>query len=151
MRDKRYFIGEVSKESNVPQKTIRYYEGMGLLEPPPRTEGNYRLYNEEAVERLRFIKRAQRLGLSLSEIKSIMRCSKEGLRPCCDLVRNLFTGKIKEFEAKIKELQRMRNELNTLLAQWIPLKEARKGRYTVCPQIEREPRLLKRKKGGDKQ
>lgn len=134
----RFQIGEVSGETGFSIDTIRYYEKEGLLEKPPRSEGGFRLYGREAVEKLRFIKKARALGLTLDEIKGIMRCSQEGLGPCCDLVRRLFTKKVGEFEAKIKELQRMKRDLESLLSEWIRPREARKRSYAVCPQIERE-------------
>jgi DNA-binding transcriptional MerR regulator len=136
MERKGYLIGEVGRGSGVPVKTIRYYEEMGLLSPPLRTESNYRLYGRETVEKLKFIKKAQKLGLTLSEIKGIIRCSKEGLKPCCRLVRQLFTKKIQALEVNIKELQRMRKELQTLLSGWIPSEKAKKCTFAVCPQIE---------------
>ena len=140
MERKGYLISEVSRESHVPKKTVRYYEEIGLLSPPVRTGGNYRLYGRETIEKLKFIKKAQELGLTLSEIKGIIQCSNEGLKPCCKLVRQLFTKKIQALEANIKEMQGMRKELKMLLSQWIPLEKAKKGSFAVCPQIEREPR-----------
>ncbi|MFN3466323.1 MAG: MerR family DNA-binding protein, partial [Candidatus Brocadiales bacterium] len=106
---------------------------------PVRTESGYRLYGQETIGKLKFIKKAHGLGLTLSEIKGIIQCSKEGLGPCCKLVRRLFTQKIQALEANIKEMQRMQKELKTLLEQWIPLEKAKKGSFAVCPQIEREP------------
>ncbi|MBI4430989.1 MAG: heavy metal-responsive transcriptional regulator [Candidatus Omnitrophica bacterium] len=130
-------IGEAAKATDTSIDTIRYYEKLGLLEKPARSMGGFRLYPKEAIEKLRFIKKAQALGLTLKEINGIMRCSQEGLKPCCDLVRKLFTKKIDEFGSKIKELQRMKKDLEALLSEWIGPKEAKKRPYTVCPQIER--------------
>ena len=140
----QYQIGEVAKASETSIDTIRYYEKLGLLEKPIRSEGGFRLYLKEIVERLRFIKRAQVLGFTLGEINGIMQCSKEGLKPCCDLVKKLFTKKIAEFETKIHELERMKMDLKTLLSEWVSLKEAKKRSYAVCPQIEREPKKKRR-------
>lgn len=148
MERKGYLIGEVSRESYVPRKTVRYYEEIGLLSPPVRTGANYRLYGKEAIEKLKFIKKAQGLGLTLSEIKGIIQCSKEGLKPCCNLVRQLFTKKIKTLETNIKEMQRMQRELKTLLSRWIPLEKAKTCSFAVCPQIERKPKA-KKEKGGE--
>lgn len=66
-------IGELAKAAEVPAKTIRYYEDIGLLPHPPRTEGGYRRYGPEAADRLRFIRKAQALGLTLSEIRELGR------------------------------------------------------------------------------
>src|SRR3989338_8111688 len=130
----------VSSQTAFSIDTIRYYEKLGLVEKPLRSEGGFRLYPQEAVEKLRFIKKAQGLGLTLKEIKGIMQCSKEGLKPCCDLVRKLFTRKIEEFTAKIGELQTTKRGLEALLSEWVSPKEARKRSFVVCPQIEREPK-----------
>lgn len=146
MERKGYLIGEVSKESRVPRKTVRYYEEIGLLSPPVRTGSNYRLYGLETIEKLKFIKKAQGLGLTLSEIKGIIQGSEEGLGPCCKLVRQLFTKKIQALESNIKEMQRMQRELKMLLSQWIPVEKAKKGSFAVCPQIEREPRSKRKRR-----
>jgi DNA-binding transcriptional MerR regulator len=146
MERKGYLIGTVSKESGVPRKTVRYYEEIGLLSPPFRTDGNYRLYGQETIEKLNFIKKAQSLGLTLAEIKGIIQCSKEGLGPCCKLVRQLFTKKIQVLEANIKDMQRMRKELKVMLSRWIPEEQARKCSFTVCPQIERKPKIKRERR-----
>jgi len=144
-QDRLLQIGEVARESGTPVDTIRYYEKTGLIEKPSRSEGGFRKYAGESVEKLRFIRKAQSLGFSLREIKGIIQCSQEGLKPCCNLVRKLFTGKILEFEGKIKELDRMKRELESLLSDWVSPKEAKKKSYAVCPQIEREPKKQRRK------
>jgi len=144
-QDRLLRIGEVARESGTPVDTIRYYEKTGLIEKPSRSEGGFRKYAGESVEKLRFIRKAQSLGFSLREIKGIIQCSQEGLKPCCNLVRKLFTGKILEFEGKIKELDRMKRELESLLSDWVSPKEAKKKSYAVCPQIEREPKKQRRK------
>jgi DNA-binding transcriptional MerR regulator len=133
-------IGEVARASDTSVDTVRYYEKIRLLEKPGRSSGGYRLYSKAAIDKLRFIKKAQSLGLVLSEIKSIMQCSEEGLKPCCDLVRKLFSKKITEFESKIRELERMKRDLEALLAGWINPREVKKSSYVVCPQIEKEPK-----------
>ncbi|MBI4395122.1 MAG: MerR family transcriptional regulator [Candidatus Omnitrophica bacterium] len=143
-KDDRFQIGEVAEQTNTSVDTIRYYEKLGLFEKPIRSEGGFRLYPKEFIEKLRFIKKAQSLGLTLKEIEQIICCSKEGLNPCCNLVRKLFTAKIEEFGSKIKELQKMKKGLEMLLSEWVSPKEAKKHSYAVCPQIERE--LKKRRR-----
>jgi len=143
MRHNGLFIGELSKQTGIPIKTVRYYEEFGLLSKPKRTESGYRLYTQEDVEKLKFIKKAQSFGLKLSEIHSIISCSKEGLEPCCDLVRDLFNKKIKEFEDKIRELTATRNRLKERLKVWVKPRQAKKAKFAVCPQIEDERREKK--------
>jgi DNA-binding transcriptional MerR regulator len=88
-------IGSVAKDSGLPIKTIRYYDELGLLKTFGRTEGNYRLFDSDVFGRLRFIKRAQSLGLSLLEIKEFLEVHDQGDLPC-DHIKvklQLFSGK----------------------------------------------------------
>jgi len=142
-----YQIGEVARDSDVSVHTIRYYEKLGLLGKAARSGGGFRLYSKTTIERLRFIKKAQDFGFTLAEIKQIMRESDKGLGKCCDYVGKLFRNKLDELEARVKELNRMRAGLERLLRGWIPLEEATKKGYTICPQIEHAPKSRKVKKG----
>jgi len=138
-------IGDLARNTETSVHTIRYYEKEHLLEKSQRSDGGFRLYSNEAIERLKFIRKAQQFGLSLSEIKKIIQCSQEGLKPCCSLVKKLFEEKIQEFEEKIAELTQMKANLEKLLSEWIPLTEAKRRSYAVCPQIEKEPKVKKRR------
>jgi DNA-binding transcriptional MerR regulator len=80
-------IGELSTRSQVPIKTIRYYEEIGLLLMPDRTEGHFRLFPSETIQRLLFIKRLQMLSLSLQEVKDCL-CSSLGKTECCCTSKN---------------------------------------------------------------
>lgn len=133
-----YQIGQAAKESGCSIDTIRYYEKEGLLKEAARTEGGFRKYARNAIERIRFIKKAQSFGLTLSEIKAIMRESEKGLESCCNHVSKVLSRKLVELEAKIKELQTTRKQLHSLMESWIPLRKARKESFVVCPQIETE-------------
>jgi DNA-binding transcriptional MerR regulator len=108
-------IGLVAKESNVPIKTIRYYEELGLLKASGRTEGGYRLFTSDVFTRLNFIKRAQKLGLSLSEIKEFLDVHDGGHLPC-DRVKIKLNEKIVEIEQQIEQLQILKQELKGLLS-----------------------------------
>ncbi len=119
-------IGQVAQKSGISIDAIRYYEKEGLLREPSRSQGGFRLYSAESVDQLVFIQKAQALGLTLKEIKSIMCCGDKGLEPCCDLTVGLFTKKIDEFEAKIKELQAMKKKLKTVLGGWVKQKAVKK-------------------------
>src|ERR1700676_3131198 len=65
-------IGAAAKATGIPAKTIRYYERVGLLEKPPRSEGNYRVYGDRDVATLRFVQRARQLGFSIKEIAGLV-------------------------------------------------------------------------------
>jgi len=128
------FIGEMSKKANIPVKTIRYYEEFGLLVKPKRTLSKYRVYNEKDLEKLIFIKKSKDLGLTLAEIKKIIKRSSSGVEATCCLVHEFFEQKILQCESKIKELKETKDRLSERLHHWINPKQA-KG-FVICPQIE---------------
>lgn len=112
-------IGQIAKRSKASIHTIRYYEKLGLLVGPSRSEGGYRLYGQETVERLLFIQKAKDFGLTLEEIKKITCCGDKGLGPCCDMTVKLFSRKAQELEGKIKELNRTKRKVRGLLSGWV--------------------------------
>ena len=85
--DRGMRIGKVAELTGLTTQAIRYYKRVGLLPEPGRSHTAYRVYGSEIVGRLGFIKQARRLGLSLNEIKQILRMSRAGQAPCCQ-VRN---------------------------------------------------------------
>lgn len=104
------FIGELAKRLGVNPKTIRYYEGLGLLSEPRRSESGYRLYAEDDAERLRFILGAKALGLSLHDIKEIVEAWGVGEAPC-DHVSHLLDARLAELDRRIAELVDFRDNL----------------------------------------
>ncbi len=110
-------IGEVSKRSGVGVEALRFYEKGGLLDRPSRTYGGYRVYGEEVLERLTFIKRAQALGFSLDEIKRIIADARKGESPC-DEVREIVRRRMAELDERMRELRRHRKELKSTLEEW---------------------------------
>lgn len=140
MNMEKIYIGRLSKLTGISTKTIRYYEDFGLLKRPARAVSNYRLYGQSDIEKLLFIKKAKELGLTLTEIKKIIRCSEKGLHICCAFVKDVFTQKVKEYEAKINELHKLRNKLKEKLKNWIKPHRVRKRDYSICPQIEKNGR-----------
>jgi MerR family transcriptional regulator, copper efflux regulator len=76
-QEKPKLIGAIASESGIPIKTIRYYDDLGLLKTNGRIEGGYRIFDSDVFVRLKFIKRAQNLGLSLSEIKEFLRSGRQ--------------------------------------------------------------------------
>jgi len=130
-------IGELAKAAEVPAKTIRYYEDIGLLPQAPRTDGGFRRYGPEAVGQLRFIRKAQALGLSLAEIKELAEIRAGGNLPCVHL-RSLLEAKITELGERIREMGALREEMRKTLENWNgQLQEGRNA--VVCPHIERRP------------
>lgn len=126
-------IGEVAKASGLPIKTIRYYDDLGLLKTSGRTESNYRLFGREVLGRLRFIKRAQSLGLSLIEIKEFLAVHDQGNLPCSH-IREKLEDKVTEIEQQIQQLQILKQELGGLLSGWQAMPTV--SAETICPILE---------------
>lgn len=108
-------IGKVAKLADVSIDTIRYYERHGLLSPVQKSGTGYRLYNEEAVRRLHFIKHAQHCSLSLAEIRQLLDLKRQD-DSCCEDVRRLVVQKKLQLEHKIKSLKAMSQALSELIA-----------------------------------
>jgi DNA-binding transcriptional MerR regulator len=125
-------IGEVSKQSGVGIEALRFYEKQGLLNHATRTRSGYRLYSEEALERLEFIKRAQVLGFSLAEIAYIIKEKESGKSPCAE-VREIVRSRLEELDERMKEMRRYRKELAEALESWDEAQEIEGG---VCGLIE---------------
>jgi len=107
-------IGEVARQAGVGVETVRFYERQGLLEEPQRRASGYRQYDDEAVAVLRFIRRAKELGFTLKEIKGLLGLRLDASATKAE-VRQQAKAKVAEIEAKIADLQRMRNALNKLV------------------------------------
>ena len=107
-------IGKLALATDVTSDAIRYYEKEGLLTPTTKTGAGYRLYNEDAVRRLRFIKQAQHCGFSLSEIRELLTL-KNSDAACCKDVRSVAIDKKLQLAHKIKALQIMSQALTELI------------------------------------
>jgi len=110
-------IGEVAKATGIGIEALRFYEKSGLLDRPARTESGYRVYDNDVLVRLDFIKRAQMLGFSLDEIKSIIADKRAGQSPCAE-VREIVRRKLVELDERMREMKRYRKELAAALAEW---------------------------------
>ena len=106
-------IGKLSKQADVSIDSIRFYERRGLLAQPARTESNYRVYPIVAASRLRFIKKAQKLGFSLGEIQELLDLSHDPAASKADVKRKT-TEKIAAIKHKIQDLDRMLKALEQL-------------------------------------
>lgn len=107
-----YRIGEIAQQLGVSVETLRYYEKRRLLKAPPRTEGGFRLYSDDAVQRVRFIKQAQSLGLTLEDVQQLLAGHQR--RPqaaSCRKVRDLLTRRIEDIDTRLSELRAFRRTL----------------------------------------
>jgi len=110
-----YTIGKLAQKVEVTTDTVRYYEKEGLLAPARKTDTGYRVFDEDAVRRLRFIKQAQQCGFSLGEIGELL-ALKNSDAACCQDVRGVAIAKKLQLEHKIKALQLMSQALTELIA-----------------------------------
>jgi DNA-binding transcriptional MerR regulator len=128
-------IRELSRRTGVPSKTIRYYEDIGLLAPAQRAENGYRLYGEADADRLRFIKNARALDFSLHEIAQILSARDRNNPPCTHVVE-LLRDHVSQIDARIRELQALRDELTHLYDEGKDLPEDIQMRTCVCHLIQ---------------
>src|ERR671918_1692948 len=128
-------IGDLADRAGVRPHTIRYYEREGLLPAPRRTSGQYRDYGPEALEDLRFIRKAQTIGLSLGEVREVMEIASGGRAPC-DHVRAILTTRLTEVEERLRELRILRSTLRAALERLDRAPEPREA--CRCAVIEAE-------------
>jgi MerR family transcriptional regulator, copper efflux regulator len=132
-QEKPKLIGAIANVSGIPIKTIRYYDELGLLKTNGRTEGGYRLFDSDVFVRLKFIKRAKNLGLSLSEIKKFLEVYDKNELPC-DQIKVKLEEKLIAIEEQIQQLQILKQELKGLLSGWEKIPEHPEDK--ICPIIE---------------
>lgn len=133
-------IGQVAKQANVNVQTLRYYERRRILRPAARRESGYRVYNETAIQTVRFIKHAQQLGFSLDDIQVLL-----GLRASnksqCSTVREKAEETLHSIEERIGQLESMRRSLKSLIRSCVqgktqehcPILKNFEGRAEVKP------------------
>lgn len=107
-------VGEVSRKLGINPQTLYFYERIGLIPPPQRTEAGYRLFSQEDVDRLAFINHTKAMGLSLDDIREIL-AAKDGASPACQTVHDCLLKKARAIEETIQQLQVLREELLPLI------------------------------------
>ena len=140
----RLTIGALAKQAGVPTSTVRYYERRGLLRPEGRSEGNYRLYGEEAMDRLRFVRSAQAVGFTLSDISALLQFRDGDTAPCKE-VQDLITVRLDQVVEQIDHLKLVER----MLGKWRTVcREAeRSGRCGVLEGLAAETKKSPRKSG----
>ena len=112
----RLTIGELARATGTNVETVRYYERIGVLSPPPRSPGGFRLYGTEDVARLAFVRGARELGVSLEAVRELVGLADDPDRPC-DEVDEIARVHLADVEQKIAQLAALRAELKRLLMQ----------------------------------
>lgn len=124
-------IGELADAGGVTSQAVRFYERKGLLPEAERGANGYRVYDQSALTRLRFINVAQAAGLSLSEIRSIIDLRDDGTVPCAH-VATLIDSKLADVRARIRHLTALQAELEDLLERGRLLDPADCGNDDIC-------------------
>jgi DNA-binding transcriptional MerR regulator len=127
--DRLLAIGALSRESGVKVPTIRYYEQVGLLPPPPRTASQRRVYDDGAVRRVRFIRHARELGFEIEDIRTLLAMSAKP-QASCDQADSIARRHLGQVERRIAQLGALREELQRMIA------ECDRGRVSDCRVIE---------------
>ncbi len=114
----RFTIGKLAKTSGIAPSAIRYYERAGLIVPLARTEGNYRVYCDESLRRLKFIQAAKIAGFTLEDICKLILIREESCSPCNE-VQKLVADRRDELERKLAQLQSAKEILDDYMGQCV--------------------------------
>ncbi len=125
----RLQIGELARRTGCNIDTIRYYEKIGVLGSPVRTEGGFRVYRTDDVRRLSFIRRARELGFPLEEVRAMLPLSDERAQPCVE-VQQIAVGHLADVRSKIADLRAMEAALEILI------EKCDQGLSGPCPLVE---------------
>ena len=122
-------IGPLSRQTGCHIETIRYYERIGIMPPPPRTEGGHRLYREEHLKRLTFIRRSRELGFTLEDVRNLLSLV-DGDDFTCDEVKTMTLEHAGDVRRKIADLRKMERVLKDMVSQ------CDRGDVPDCPVID---------------
>ncbi|MBF6571297.1 MAG: heavy metal-responsive transcriptional regulator [Candidatus Binataceae bacterium] len=126
----RLTIGDLAKRAHVNRETVRYYERRRLLPRASRSVAGYRVFSDDALRRLRFIRHAKLLGFSLNEIRELLALRVNSV-DACDRVRERTQAKLADIDKKIHSLQQMKDALSGLISAC-----ARRGKTSACPILD---------------
>jgi DNA-binding transcriptional MerR regulator len=129
-------VGELADAVGVASDTVRYYERAGLLHPPARTSAGYRAYGADAIDRMRFIQGAQRIGLTLTDIRELLTIRDTGTCPC-EPAEELLKRRLADLDTEISRLTSLRAEMVRMIER-LPANDCPPPRPgTWCPPTER--------------
>ena len=123
-----FSIGQLSKRTGVKIPTIRYYEQMGLIDEPERSDGNQRRYNYEGLNRLSFIRHSRDLGFTIEVIRGLLDLSQHPEKPCKD-VDSIASLHLRDVQSRITKLRRLERELKRIT-------KCEAGTVAACAVIE---------------
>lgn len=126
---KGYGIGDMSRKTGVNIETVRYYERIGIMPQPDRTEGGNRQYNHDQLKRLHFIKRSRELGFNLEEVRGLLKLVDRTDFTCRE-VHTLTVDHLVTVKRKLSDLKRMQKVLDAMAL------ECSQGEVPTCPIID---------------
>ena len=111
---KEFTISQLAKAAEIPTTTVRYYERIGLVEPEDRSHGNYRLYGDESLRKVKFIKAAQSIGFTLDDVKALL-ATPDSTADSCREVQSLIEERLAEVDQRLKDLRHVQRVLKSSL------------------------------------
>ena len=128
-------IGDLKQRTGVKVSTLRYYESLGLRQPALRSDSGYRYFHDNAVQRVLFIKKAQTLNFSLTEIQEIFNSHNRGTA-VCSIVKDLIERKISHLDTEIQKLLESKQRLESHRERWSTYPEDLPNSESICILIE---------------
>ena len=126
---KKLTISRLAESAGTHLETVRYYERIGLMPEPERSDGGHRHYAPAHAQRLKFIRRARGLGFGLDDIRALLKLSEPSTMSCCESVEKIAAHHLVSVRAKLADLTRMEKVLSETVAQC-------GGHPQACPVIE---------------
>lgn len=128
-------VNQVARQTGVPAHTVRYYTRIGLLRPSRRRDNGYKQFTAHEVRRLTFIRRAQKLGFTLSEIEEIVTLASRGEAPC-PRVRQIVAERLVQTRRELAEMAALVRRMEGALNQWGAMNDGVPDGHAVCTLIE---------------
>lgn len=116
VKNSHYTISQLARAAAVPVSTVRYYERARLLAPKGRTGANYRVYDDQSLARLRFIRTAQRIGFTLEDVRRLLSIQDRGGSASRD-VQGIISARMAEIDSRLRDLRNVRQVLGKMLYQ----------------------------------
>ncbi len=135
MDTKTMIVHEVATQADVMPEVIRYYTRIGLIKPQKNRKNGYKLYDNDDVSRIIFIRKAKNLGFTLKEIKKILSHSMVATSPC-PMVRQIIENRIEENRQRLDDMLVLQIRMETALEQWKHLPDGIPDGDSVCVLIE---------------
>jgi len=128
-------VTQLARQAGVTVDTVRHYARIGLLQSERNPRNGYRLFDREDIQRLRFIRQAQGLGFTLTNIGQILDDARRGISPCPQ-VRKIIAWRIEENREKLRQLNALQQRMEHALKKWQDMPDYAPGDGSICALIE---------------